>query len=468
MATNIWWIRRDVRLFDNPALHAALAKGPAIIPVFIWDEALLASSYMCARRTAFLAEGLRLLDEALRQRGSQLLVLHGRPLSLLRQLLAETGATAVYAQRDVSPYSKKRDKQIAAELPLILTDGVAIRPTDAVYKDDGKPYTVFTPYKKRWLSLVLPRTADLLPIPERIPTPKLSQSSSLPSSNPTSPLFPAGEAAGRARLHAFVNGDGLRHYAALRNNMDVDGTSSLSPYLRLGMVSAREAAVLALQAIGRAKGQEERDGPETWLSELIWREFYLQILDQFPHVRGGSFRPEYDQIAWRNAPDEFAAWCAGQTGYPIVDAAMRQLNETGWMHNRARMIVASFLVKELLIDWRWGERYFMQQLLDGDPASNNGGWQWTAGTGTDAAPYFRIFNPASQAQKFDPDGRYTRRWVPELAAVPAKYLAEPWTMPPLVQHGVQCVIGRDYPAPLVDRAVTRERTLAAYKAVSSK
>ena len=465
MPTHIWWIRRDVRLFDNPALHAALGGGAAVLPVFIWDETLLASSYMSQRRTAFLAEGLRLLDEDLRQRGSQLLVLNGRPLPLLAQLVAQTGATAVYAQRDVSPYAKKRDKRLAAELPLILTDGVAIRPTDAVYKDDGTPYTVFTPYKKRWLSLPLPRSADLLPTPAQIPAPRLGQSSRLAQSNPANPLFPAGEAAGRARLHAFADGAGLANYAALRNQMDVDGTSSLSPYLRFGMVSGREAAVLALQAIARAKGKEERDGPETWLSELIWREFYLQILDQFPHVRGGSFRPEYDGLAWRNDPQAFAAWCAGQTGFPVVDAAMRQLNETGWMHNRARMIVASFLVKDLLVDWRWGERYFMQQLLDGDPANNNGGWQWTAGTGTDAAPYFRIFNPASQAEKFDPHGRYIRRWVPELTAVPDTYLYEPWKMPPLSQRQVGCVIGRDYPAPLVDRSVTREQTLAAYKAV---
>jgi deoxyribodipyrimidine photo-lyase len=199
-----------------------------------------------------------------------------------------------------------------------------------------------------------------------------------------------------------------------------------------------------------------------WLTELIWREFYVAILYHFPHVRSGSFQRQYDRIAWDNDPAAFAAWCEGRTGVPIVDAAMRQLVQTGWMHNRSRMIVASFLVKDLLIDWRWGERFFMQQLVDGDPAANNGGWQWTAGTGTDAAPYFRIFNPVTQGQKFDPDGQYVRQWVPELANVPAKFIHEPWKLPSSDQRRAGCVVGQDYPAPILDHAWARERTLTAY------
>jgi deoxyribodipyrimidine photo-lyase len=228
------------------------------------------------------------------------------------------------------------------------------------------------------------------------------------------------------------------------------------------MVSARQAVVAALEAIEAAPNDQARKGAETWLNELIWREFYIAVLYHFPRVRRNSFRPEYDQIHWENDEDAFTAWCEGRTGYPVVDAAMRQLVQTGWMHNRARMIVASFLVKDLLIDWRWGERWFMQHLVDGDPAANNGGWQWTAGTGTDAAPYFRIFNPVSQGRKYDPRGAYVRRWLPEMVRVPDQFIHQPWTMPLEEQQSAECYIGQDYPAPIVDHAWARQRTLAAF------
>ena len=234
-------------------------------------------------------------------------------------------------------------------------------------------------------------------------------------------------------------------------------------YLRFGMISARQAVATAVSCLENASSKAARQGAETWLSELIWREFSSHILAHFPHVLRGNFRPEYDGIAWRNDEAEFRAWSNGRTGYPLVDAAMRQLTTTGWMHNRARMVVASFLVKDLLIDWRWGEKFFMQHLLDGDPAANNGGWQWAAGTGTDAAPYFRIFNPTAQAKKFDPDGRYIRKWLPELADVPQKFIHEPWQMPESVQNSSSCRIGQEYPAPIVAHHEARERTLAAYK-----
>jgi deoxyribodipyrimidine photo-lyase len=240
------------------------------------------------------------------------------------------------------------------------------------------------------------------------------------------------------------------------------GTAQLSPYLRFGMISARQAAVAALAAIDAACTPETRKSAEGWLNELIWREFYVSILYHFPDARRMSFRAELEAIPWENDEDQFAAWCAGCTGYPVVDAAMRQLVQTGWIHNRVRMIVASFLVKDLLVDWHWGERWFMQCLLDGDPAANNGGWQWVAGTGTDAAPYFRVFNPALQSQKFDPEGAYVRRWVPELARVPDAYIHTPWAMPLSVQQQAGCVIGRHYPAPIVDHAWARERALVAH------
>jgi deoxyribodipyrimidine photo-lyase len=251
-------------------------------------------------------------------------------------------------------------------------------------------------------------------------------------------------------------------YAEARDRMDLDGTSRLSPYLRFGMLSARQAAVMAGLARELAPDEKARRGVDTWLNELIWREFYQAILHHFPHVLERSFRPKLQAIPWDNDRTAFAAWCEGRTGYPVIDAAMRQLTHTGWMHNRARMIVASFLVKDLLIDWRWGERFFMQHLVDGDPAANNGGWQWTAGTGTDAAPYFRIFNPVTQGKKCDPQGGYVRRWVPELAQVPDRFIHEPWKMPAETQQSIGCVVGQDYPKPIVDHAWARERALAAY------
>jgi len=244
--------------------------------------------------------------------------------------------------------------------------------------------------------------------------------------------------------------------------MDQEGTSQLSPYLRFGMLSARQAVVSALSAMDASPDPKARKGAETWLNELIWREFYMAILHHFSDVLEQSFRADLRHIAWENDESAFEAWCEGRTGYPVVDAAMRQLVQTGWMHNRARMIVASFLVKDLLIDWRWGERFFMHHLVDGDPAANNGGWQWTAGTGTDAAPYFRIFNPILQGKKHDPNGAFVRRWVPELTRVPAQYIHEPWKMPLDVQRQAGCIIGENYPAPIIDHAWARERTLAAY------
>jgi deoxyribodipyrimidine photo-lyase len=479
MSTLIWWIRRDLRLTDNQALSAALAAAEQVLPVFILDPRLLASPYTGDKRTAFLFDGLRALDADLRSRGSRLLVRRGDPAAVLAQLCHETGAGAVFAQRDYSPFAIRRDAAVQAALPvaLHLEDGVAARPPESIRKDDGEPFVVYTPYGKRWRAFGPFRCSDILGAPQEIRTPTEPQGDGIPTepAPPSSVPFTAGEAEAKRRLGAFVTGDHapIYGYARLRDQPGADATSQLSPYLRWGMISPRLAALAAYEAIDRARTQggagaeDAHKGADTWLAELIWREFYIAILQAFPYVRGSSFRREFNAIPWRNDDADFAAWSAGRTGYPIVDAAMRQLVAEGWMHNRCRMITASFLVKDLLIDWRWGERFFMQHLVDGDPAPNNGGWQWTAGTGTDAAPYFRVFNPVMQSQKFDPQGAYIRRWLPELAHVPLDFLHEPWKMEKSDQIKARCTLGADYPLPIVDHHAARDRVLEAYAAAKA-
>jgi deoxyribodipyrimidine photo-lyase len=466
MRTALWWLRRDLRLTDNQALSATLAHADRVIPVFVLDPTLLNSPYVGPKRVAFLLGGLRRLDEDLRARGSRLIVRQGDPRDELTALLVECGAEAIFTEEDFTPYSRQRDDGVAERLPLHLVGGRIVHPPGAVLKADGTPYTVFTPFSRRWRALPRLQTSALLPAADRLSAPLEVGSLPIPAEPALPPAvpFPPGEAEAQRRLKAFVDGNSppIYRYAETRDRLDVEGTSRLSPYLHLGMVSARQAVVAALEAIAAAPDAEASKGAETWLNELIWREFYVHILYHFPHVLQQSFRANLRAIPWENDGEAFAAWCEGRTGYPVVDAGMRQLVQTGWMHNRARMIVASFLVKDVLVDWRWGERYFMQQLVDGDSASNNGGWQWTAGTGTDAAPYFRIFNPVLQGKKHDPQGAYVRRWVPALAQVPDRFIHQPWKMPPEVQQRAGCIIGQDYPAPIVNHVWARERTLAAY------
>jgi len=467
MRTTVWWIRRDLRLVDNQALQAAVEAAEQVIPLFILDPFFEKSSYVADKRLAFLYNGLRALDAALKQKGSRLIIRQGKPIKVLTQLIKETGAESIFAEADYSSYARQRDETINSELPLTLSEGVVVHHPNSLLKSDDTPYQVFTPFKKNaWLVRPLPHSSQLLPAPERINTPHKLGSLQIPDSVklPDSVPFKPGETEARKRLATFTESSAIYDYGANRNQLDLNGTSGLSPYLRFGMISARQTAVAAIQAREAANTDAAKKAANTFLGELIWREFYYSILYHFPHVVSGSFRPEYDNIDWRNDPDEFTAWQQGETGYPVVDAAMHQLKHTGWMHSRARMIVASFLVKDLLIDWRWGERYFMQQLVDGDPANNNGGWQWTAGTGTDAAPYFRIFNPVTQSKKFDPNGEYSRRWLPQLKRLPAKSIHTPWKLSAETQEHLDFKIGRDYPAPIVDHKEARSRTLAAYEA----
>jgi deoxyribodipyrimidine photo-lyase len=439
--TSIWWIRRDLRLNDNPALYSALQGSGEVIPVFIIDLAFAGQS---PRRKGFLYEGLTSLHKDLQTYGSYLVIRTGKPLDVLRQLMQKINAEAIFAEEDYTPYARTRDAMITSQLPLQLIMGQTVHHPEFVKKADGKPYTVFTPYSKVWKSLLA--EVHCLPAPKKISTPAGIKSESIPVLE-SSRLFHASEAEALRRLKYFTN-EKISDYDEARNRMDLDGTSALSPYFRFGLLSLR-------QAVQAAKVSNSK-GAEVWLNELIWREFYIQILYHFPHVSKDAFNASLRNIPWRNNPANFDAWKAGRTGMPIVDAAMRQLIETGWMHNRARMIVASFLVKDLLIDWRWGEAWFMQNLIDGDPAANNGGWQWTAGTGTDAAPYFRIFSPVLQSTKFDPHGDYIRRWVPELRGLNEKNIHAPW------EKGISV---NGYPErPIVDRSIVKDRTMKAYQA----
>jgi deoxyribodipyrimidine photo-lyase len=475
----IHWFRRDLRLGDNTALAAAaLAAGGAVLPVFIFDPALLRGRFASPARTALLLANLRGLDADLRACGSRLVVRQGQPLQELLGLARAVGAAGVYWNRDYTPYARARDQAVKAELRAAGLEARSFRDAvifemDEVLNQTGQPYTVYSPYARAWRQRLSEQPVQVAEVPALAPLSAWPAEQTLPdlaalglASSPV-PLPAAGEAAARERLRVFASergAAGLAGYATRRDLLGAEGTSRLSPDLRLGTLSIRVALRAALDQLEAqpVPTAEVASSITRWVSELIWREFYVQILYHFPHVLRGAFRPAYDALAWENDSALFAAWQAGRTGYPVVDAAMRQLRQEGWMHNRARMIVASFLCKDLLIDWRWGERHFMQLLLDGDPANNNGGWQWTAGTGTDAQPYFRVFNPTSQGQKFDPEGVFVRRYLPELANVATRYIHTPHLMAPAEQLRADVQIGRDYPQPIVDHKLQRERALALY------
>jgi deoxyribodipyrimidine photo-lyase len=458
--THIWWIRRDIRLQDNLTLEAALEGAQHLVPLFILEPTLMDSA--APRRRAFLLNALADLDEQLQSLGTRLIVRQGPAVEVLPRLTRELNDAPVFAQRDFSPFARDRDGEIGEQINLTLLPGQVIRQPDKVLKADGDPYTVFTPYSHRWLEGGLPTPAQCLPAPGELPPlPEGLESIPLPKADPVNG-FPATSKEAHRRLEDFAANE-LWHYGSDRDRMDLDGTSRLSPYLRFGLLSPRECFAQAQVSLSRTAEEAAQAEILTWVNELIWREFFTMILAHHPHVMDGPFREAYSNIAWRDAPEDLHDWRQGQTGYPAVDACMRQLLNTGWMHNRGRMIVASFLTKDLLINWQEGEAWFMAHLVDGDPAANNGGWQWTAGTGTDAAPYFRIFNPVLQGKKFDPDGEFIARWVPELADLPPKYRHEPWKLPASQARELNFTLGRDYPERIVDHKAARQHTLDAYR-----
>lgn len=458
MKSVIWWVRRDLRLENNPALHAALQIKLPVIPLFILDPKLLENPP--SQRQVFLFNALHSLQNDIANLGNALIIRKGNPLQVLHQLFQETEIEAIFAEEDYSPYALQRDQLVQQAFPLHLIVGLTIHHPQQVLKSDGTPYTVFTPFSKNWKSF--PKNRIYTAKPDHLPTTPIPLSSlELPESFPLT-SFPASEEEANLRLHSFLKAP-IFQYATDRNMLDQEGTSTLSPYLRFGLISIQTVYQGALKALQAPQTTEEKKGVETWINELIWREFYISILYHFPNVLKEAFYAHRRHIPWRNDASELNAWQQGLTGYPIVDACMRQLNQTGWMHNRGRMIVASFLTKDLLHNWQEGEHYFMQKLVDGDSAANNGGWQWTAGVGTDASPYFRIFNPILQSKKFDSQGVFIRKWLPELKDVPKAYLHEPWTIPADVQEQSHCIIGKDYPQPIVDRSIVKERVMNAFQ-----
>lgn len=465
--TTLWWIRRDLRLEDNQALQAALDNAHLVLPVFVIDPHLVHSPRMGQERLGFLWDGLRALQQELQERGADLVIRKGNPVQVLPALVKESAARTVYAEEDFSPYARRRDQAVAEQVPLSLEPGLGIAHPESIFKAGGGAYQIYSYYKKKWRRQFFPLPGnDLWDAPHRFEMPQGVRSEPIPEGDYSSKeYFPPGHQAARDRILTFTSGlnPAIHSYTEGRDRPDLQGTSLLSPYFHFGMLSARQALVQAQAAAEQNDNAKSQNAVDVWVDELIWRDFYFSILYHFPHVVDGSFRDSLQHISWRNDRDDFQRWKEGKTGYPLVDAGMRQLLEMNWMHNRLRMVVASFLVKDLLVDWRWGEAWFMKKLLDADLAANNGGWQWVAGTGTDAAPYFRIFNPVSQSKKHDPQGKYIKKYVPELRDVPVQYIHEPWTMPANVQEECNCKIGKDYPALVVDHGQARERTLAVYR-----
>jgi deoxyribodipyrimidine photo-lyase len=482
-STGLVWLRRDLRLHDNMALQAALRDCNQVHCVFVLDDTILDALPRADRRVEFILASLTDLDNQLRAAGQRdacgLIVLRGRPQLVVPQLAQTLSATKVYAARDYEPYALERDADVAQSLQTagsrltLVKDHVIVEQRELLTQT-GKPYTVFTPYWRAWLARIALALPSEAPIDQVLTKTRLAERPAaycqlvpslkalgfLPTNLSELAIHP-GEQGAQVLLKSFAKR--LDQYDQTRNFPAIKGPSYLGVHLRFGTVSIRQ-----LVALGFTHHQVGSTGATTWLSELAWRDFYFQILANFPHVAHRAFKPEYDQIAWEegaSAEELFPAWCRGATGYPIVDAAMAQLNSTGYMHNRLRMIAGSFLVKHLGIDWRWGERYFAQQLNDFDLSANNGGWQWVSSSGCDAQPYFRIFNPMLQSEKFDPEGKFIRRYLPQLAGLANKVIHAPWSASASALAAAGVELGKNYPHPLVEHTRARARTLLRYGVV---
>jgi deoxyribodipyrimidine photo-lyase len=474
------WLRRDLRVHDNTALAEALAACASVHVAFVFDTSILGALPRQDRRVEFILAAVQELDGALREAGGEavgLIARHGAAATEIPQLAAALGVQAVFAAFDDEPQALARDAAVRTALaskgiPLHLAKDHMVFARSELRTQAGGPYSVFTPYKRAWLSKVqgddlAARTAldghRLAARPAGMHNQPTLQGLGFAATNLAQLAIPTGESGARQLLEDFKTR--MKEYHHTRDFPARKGPSYLSVHLRFGTVSVRELARLA-----HARGGE---GAATWLGELIWRDFYLQVLANFPHVADAdgsthSFRPEYDAIRWDEGVEAdalFESWCEGRTGYPLVDAAMLQLNQTGYMHNRLRMVTASFLIKDLGIDWRRGERYFADKLNDFDLAANNGGWQWASSSGCDAQPWFRIFNPVTQSRKFDADGKFILRYLPQLARLPADALHAPWLARPVDLQAAGIVLGKTYPLPVVDHEKARQRTLARYGAI---
>ena len=484
--TGLMWFRRDLRVHDNAALYHALKSCEQVFCLFIFDRDILDDLPRADRRVEFIRESLvdlnrQLIHAAMKDSAvpAGLLVRHGKVGIALPELTARLAADAVFINHDDEPGSLRRDAMVQS---LLESEKVAFHS----FKDHlvfersevltlaGKPYTVFTPYKNAWLKKVddfylkpypvekYASALAALPVGELHSVPSLADLS-FEKTNLSDLKIPVGSQGGNLLFDEFL--ERMTQYRQTRDFPAIKGPSYLSVHLRFGTISVRKIAAVALEL--QRSGNE---GAATWLSELIWRDFYAQILANFPHVVGGAFKPSYDAIGWEKGEKAnalFQAWCEGRTGYPLVDAAMAQINQTGYMHNRLRMVTASFLIKDLGIDWRWGERYFAEKLNDFELASNNGGWQWAASSGCDAQPYFRIFNPTSQSEKFDADGKFIRKYLPVLAKLPTAVLHSPWLTSAVERAAADVAPGENYPLPLVNHAEARALTLQRYSVVKT-
>ena len=468
--TAIVWLRRDLRLHDHPPLVAALAAHERVVPAFVLDPALLNGRFASAPRTAFMLDCLHELDAALRERGSALVMRHGDPGRELAALAETAGASAVYWASDATPYALARDRRVRdalrqAGVESVPGPGNFVADIGRPRTSSGRPFTVFTPFHRAWSALerrpVHRAPGELPPLPrglDRGAIPSLAELRLPVGDALAEPAMPAGESAARDAFARWLVED-LSAYGDQHDRL-AGGTSRLSPHLRFGTLSAREVEQRARRHAGA--------GAAAFTRQLAWRDFYAHVLLHHPGNRLREHQERMRALDWAQDAELLAAWQQGRTGYPLVDAGMRQLRASGWMHNRARLVVGSFLTKDLHLDWRAGEEWFMRWLLDGDLSQNNGNWQWIASVGVDPAPAFRrLLNPSLQQRRHDPDGEYVRRWVPELRDVPDERIVEPWRMNAEEQLASRCAIGRDYPAPIVDHAQERRRALERYRAAAA-